>query len=66
MKIMKMVIQEIESFVIVYIDDALIFTKSLDFQEHLKHIQQVLERFQKYGFKLLPKKCVFALSKSSF
>ena len=45
------------SFVSVYIDDVLIFSRSLE--EHLRHIGQVLDRLQAAGLKLKPSKCHF-------
>ena len=44
-------------FVSVYIDDILIFSKSL--QDHVSHIGQVLDRLQEAGLKLKPSKCHF-------
>jgi len=43
--------------VIVYIDDVLIFSKSLG--DHLVHIQQVLQGIQQAGLKLKPERCKF-------
>ena len=45
------------SFVSVYIDDVLIFSRSLE--EHLRHIGQVLDRLQAAGLKLKPSKYHF-------
>ena len=44
-------------FVAIYIDDVLIFSRSLE--EHLDHIEQVLSRLQSAGLKLQPSKCQF-------
>ena len=44
-------------FVIVYLDDILIFIKSLD--EHLLHIHSVLERLREDKFLINLKKCRF-------
>lgn len=41
-----------------YIDDILIFSET--FEEHIMHIQQVLEAIIKEGFRLKLKKCTFA------
>lgn len=45
-------------FVTAYIADILVFSSSLD--EHLKHLQAVLDRLQEVGLKLNPVKCKFA------
>ena len=44
-------------FVSVYLDDILIFSRT--FEEHLKHIQLVIERLMSAGLKLKPAKCHF-------
>ena len=46
------------SFVAAYIDDILVFSTTI--QEHLRHLQLVLERLQQVGLKLKPAKCRFA------
>ena len=45
------------SFVVVYIDDILIFSRTLE--DHLDHIDQVLNRLQLAGLKLKASKCHF-------
>ena len=44
-------------FVEVYIDDVLIFSRTLE--EHIEHIQMVLECLLEAGLKLKPGKCHF-------
>src|ERR1700761_572565 len=46
-----------EGVVVVYLDDILIFTKTLE--EHRKVVRQVMEILQKYGLSLKPEKCKF-------
>ena len=47
-----------EEFVSVYIDDLLVYSKTLS--EHLSHLGRVLERLEKAGLKLKASKCHFA------
>ena len=44
-------------FVSVYIDDILVFSRTLD--DHLLHLQRVIERIVEVGLKLKPSKCKF-------
>ena len=44
-------------FVVVYIDDILVFSRTLD--DHLTHLRLVLERLKTAGLKLKPAKCHF-------
>ena len=52
------------NFVIVYVDDINIGSKS--FGEHLNHLKQVFERFRQNGLKLSPEKCFFFNTKLPF
>ena len=49
---------EAPGFVSVYIDDVLVFSKTL--QEHLSHLKLVIQRLQEVGLKLKPEKCKYA------
>ena len=44
-------------FTTIYIDDVLIFSKSLE--EHITHLELVFQRIQEAGLKLKPTKCRF-------
>ena len=44
-------------FVAIYIDNVLIFSRSLE--DHLQHVEKVLDRLQSAGLKLQPVKCHF-------
>ena len=48
----------------VYLDDILVFSKSLD--EHRNHLKQVFQRIEEVGLKLNPKKCSFACQRVEY
>ena len=45
------------SFVSVYIDDILVFSRTLE--DHVNHLKRVIERLTEVGLKLKPTKCFF-------
>jgi len=47
----------LDDFVIAYLDDILIFSKTKE--EHTQHVQKVLERLTKENLRLKPEKCEF-------
>ena len=51
-------------FVRYYIDDIVIWSKSLE--EHLDHLQQVFQRLREAGLKVHPGKCVFGADSIDF
>lgn len=53
-----------ESFIAVYIDDILVFSKNL--QEHEKHLRQMLEICRKHGLVLSPTKMKIACTEVEF
>ncbi|GBG85788.1 hypothetical protein CBR_g40597 [Chara braunii] len=48
----------LDKFVVVYLDDILVFSKTL--QEHQGHLRQVLEKLREANFKINAKKCGWA------
>ncbi|MCP6606343.1 reverse transcriptase family protein, partial [Klebsiella pneumoniae] len=51
-------------FAYVYIDDVLIASNSED--EHADHLRSVFQRFDNYGIKINPDKCVFGTRSLDF
>lgn len=47
----------IDKFLVVYLNDALVFSKSE--VEHIKHLEKVLSRFREHKLYVSPKKCNF-------
>ena len=56
-ELMNEVLLGLDDFVTSYLDDVLIWSSSLE--DHLTHIQQVLDRFRLHDLKLKLKKCSF-------
>ena len=56
-ELMSVVLQGLDSFALAYLDDILIFSKTVE--DHRKHIQTVFQRLREYGLKLKAKKCSF-------
>ena len=52
------------NFVSVYIDDVLVFSRTLE--EHLDHLERVLKRLIEVGLKLKPQKCHFVRQEVGF
>lgn len=50
--------------IIIYMDDLTIFSKVGG--DHLDHLRKALERCQRYGISLNPKKCVFRVAEGKF
>ena len=48
-------------YALCYVDDVIIFSRN--FEEHLKHIDEILNRIKNAGLKLSPNKCKFAQQK---
>ncbi|KAG0437550.1 Retrovirus-related Pol polyprotein from transposon 17.6 [Dictyocoela muelleri] len=51
-------------FIIVYIDDIIIFFKTLE--EHVEHLKTIFQTIKKVGFKLNSEKCHFLKTKINF
>ena len=57
-RLMQKTLAGLSAFCSVYIDDVIVFSRSLE--EHLDHLSQVFSRLRKVGLKLHPSKCQFA------
>ena len=64
-KMATRLIQGFENFCIVYVDDILIYTKS-SAEDHLMHVQLVLDRIRKHNLKLKLSKCAFLQSEIKY
>ncbi|GET58687.1 hypothetical protein GLOIN_2v1765994 [Rhizophagus irregularis DAOM 181602=DAOM 197198] len=64
-RLMDKVLKEyLNEFVIVYIDDIMIYSKN--FEDHLKHIKLVLEKLKEASLILKLKKCIFGKTEIEF
>ncbi|GBG65607.1 hypothetical protein CBR_g51490 [Chara braunii] len=54
----------LEEYVLVYLDDILLY--SLTFEDHIRHLRDVLQRLRKHGFYAKLSKCRFAQRKVDF
>ena len=53
---------EKDRFVVVYLDDIIVFSKSN--KEHLTHLRQTFDKCRKFGLSLNPKKSLFAMEEA--
>src|SRR5438045_7209189 len=60
----KVLGDSIHKYVMVYFDDVIIYSKS--FEEHLRHIEDVLNRIRRVNLRLKVKKCHFGASELQF
>ncbi len=58
-RLMESILYElIGNFVLVYIDDIIIYSKT--WEEHLRHLDEIFSLLNKAGLKIKPSKCLFA------
>ena len=63
-RVMGHVLQGLDKFALVYMDDVLIHSK--DREEHLLHVEKVLERLKRFNLKCNPKKCEWFRTSTTF
>lgn len=61
---MKTLGNDCDNFALIYLDDILIASDTLE--EHLQHLDTILERLNRAGFRLNRSKCEFLRSRISF
>jgi transposase InsO family protein/ribonuclease HI len=66
MRAMRTILGPIWEKCVVYIDDIVVITKEDSFEQHLRDIEDVLERFKLFNMKVNPKKCEFVRKEISF
>ena len=63
-RMMNDVLEDLENFSGAYIDDILIYSDS--WEDHLRHIRQVLARLRAHGLTEKPQKCEWGLGKLEY
>jgi len=63
-EMMGIVLEDLDKFAVAYLDDILIYSKTLE--EHLKHIQEVFDRLRQHNLKLKLKKCNFLQTETTY
>ena len=63
-ELMSVVLQDLSSFAVAYLDDILIFSPTID--DHLNHINTVFQRLRMHGLRLKLKKCSFLQSETNY
>ena len=58
--LMDRVLQRQESFAAAYLDDVIIFSET--WEEHLKHVEEVLQRLKEAGLTVKLRKCQFGMA----
>ena len=57
-------VEEKDKFVVIYMDDITIFSKSE--RDHVKHLEKVFLKCRRYGISLNPRKSNFAMKKKIY
>ena len=63
-RLMQRVLSGLSEFCVVYIDDILVFSRSIE--EHCGHLKRIFQRLEEVGIKLHPEKCQLAKSEVTY
>ena len=63
-RMMDCLIQGMENFTAAYLDDLVIYSET--WEEHLRHIQSVLDKLQEAGLTAKPAKCQFGMAQCTY
>lgn len=63
-RMMDQILQGTEMFAAAYLDDIIIFSQS--WEEHLRHLQEVLKRIKTAGLTIRPDKCALAKAETQY
>ena len=63
-ELMSIVLQDLDTFALAYLDDILIFSETIE--DHEKHIKTVFDRLRQHGLKLKAKKCSFVKDQTEY
>ena len=58
------VVQGLETFSAVYLDDLIVFSET--WEKHLQHIRAVLQRLREAGLTAKPRKCQFGMAQCAY
>lgn len=58
MMVMEVLAGLLHEFIVVYLDDILVFSKNI--KEHIKHLRVIFERVRLHRLRCAPNKCQFA------
>lgn len=63
-QLMSIVLEGLEGFAMAYLDDVLVFSKTPD--EHIKHLEKVMERLREHNLKVKLPKCQFMKDETKY
>ena len=63
-RMMDVILQETHDFAAAYLDDVVIHSRT--WEDHLRHVSDILQRLQDAGLTVKPRKCQFAMSRCAY